>query len=227
MNAVVDLEQARLLMIEQQIRPWDVLDPTVLQTLHDVPRERYVPRQHKGLAFVDCELPLTQPAHVGQCMLAPRVEARMLQDLQVKAGDKVLEIGTGSGYMAALLANQARQVFTLEIDPALAQLATQTLAHEEVPNVAVITGDAAQPATWQAHAPFDVIVLSGSVAELPEALLQALAPGGRLGAVVGQLPMMSFTVFEASAGHGCVAMPRWDTVLPRLHGFAEPSSFTF
>ena len=226
MNAAVDTEQARVLMIEQQIRPWDVLDTEVLQTLRQVPREHYVPRQYKGLAFVDCELPLTQPTRPGQCMLPPRVEARMLQDLQIQPSDKVLEIGTGSGYMAALLAHRARQVLTVEIDPALAQLATQTLAREEVANVAVITGNGALSVAWQAHAPFDVIVLSGSVAHIPDNLMQALTPGGRLGAVVGQLPMMQFVVAKASAGRAA-ATPRWDTVLPRLQGFDEPSTFTF
>ena len=150
----------------------------------------------------------------------------MLQDLQIQPSDKVLEIGTGSGYMAALLAHRARQVLTVEIDPALAQLATQTLAREEVANVAVITGNGALSVAWQAHAPFYVIVLSGSVAHIPDNLMQALTPGGRLGAVVGQLPMMQFVVANASAGRAA-ATPRWDTVLPRLQGFDEPSTFTF
>ena len=118
-----DVEQARFNMIEQQVRPWEVLDPQVLALLGDVKREHFVPEAHKALAFVDMDIPLTQPAQDGQCMLSPRVEARMVQDLQLQPTDKVLEIGTGSGFSAALMARLAKQVLSLEIDPALASKA--------------------------------------------------------------------------------------------------------
>ena len=180
----MNIEQARFNMIEQQIRTWEVLDDGVLQLLSVVKREDFVPPAYRSMAFVDTEVPLPN----GQSMLAPKVEARMLQELAVQRHERVLEIGAGSGYMAALLAHKAQHVTTLEIDPELARFAADNLRRAWVMNVTVLNADASDGPP--ADGPFDVIVLSGSVAEVPPALLAQLKPGGRLAAIVGQLPVM-------------------------------------
>ena len=176
----MNIEQARFNMIEQQIRPWDVLNLGVLELLAVVKREDFVPPEHRGMAFVDTEVPLSN----GECMLAPKVEARLLQELAVHKHERVLEIGAGSGYMAALLAHKAQHVTTLEIHPELARFAAANLRRAGVTNVTVTTADASQ--TLPTDGPFDVIVLSGSVAEVPETLLAHLKTGGRLAAIVGR-----------------------------------------
>jgi protein-L-isoaspartate(D-aspartate) O-methyltransferase len=221
MTTLTPLEQARFNMIEQQIRPWDVLDPEVLALLSVVKREDFVPLAHKALAFVDMELPLPE----GQCMLAPRVEARMLQQLQVQKTDKVLEIGAGSGYMAALLAHRAQRVISLEIKPALAQLARANLQKAGITNAEVREADGAKDVS--VDGPFDIIVLSGSVAEVPQALLAQLKPGGRLAAIVGNEPMMRATFVTRTGEAGYTTTQPWDTVAARLLNFPEPSRFNF
>ena len=217
----MNLELARFNMIEQQIRPWDVLDTSVLHLLALVKREEFVPPAHKALAFVDMEIPL--PA--GQVMLAPRVEARMLQDVAVQKHEKVLEIGAGSGYMAALLAHRAQRVISLEIDPELVAMARANLQKAGIHNAEVRHGDGAKGVPVEG--PFDVIMLSGSVAEVPQALLAGLKVGGRLAAIVGDEPMMRATFVTRVSDTECRTMQPWDTVAPRLVNFAEHSSFVF
>jgi protein-L-isoaspartate(D-aspartate) O-methyltransferase len=219
----MDLNQARFNMIEQQIRPWEVLDPQVLELLSVVQRENFAPLAHKALAFVDMEIPLGSAPN--QVMLAPRVQARLLQDLAVKKTDKVLDIGTGSGFMAALLAHQAAQVLSLEIDAALAAQAQANLQKAGVSNVTVRTADGSQGAA--ADGPFDVILLNGSVAEVPAALLQQLTVGGRLAAIVGTEPMMRATVITRTSESNWTTTEPWDCNAPRLSGFGEPSRFQF
>ena len=166
----MNVEQARFNMIEQQIRPWDVLDSHVLDLLAAVRREDFVPAAHRQLAFADLQIPLKpgpQAVALGQVMLEPRVEARMLQDLRVGKHEKVLEVGTGSGFMAALLGHRAQRVLTLEIDPALAETAHANLQRAGVLNVEVRLADGAST-DLSADGPFDAIVLSGSVAQVPE-----------------------------------------------------------
>ncbi|SDG60242.1 protein-L-isoaspartate O-methyltransferase family protein [Propionivibrio dicarboxylicus] len=187
----VSNETARFNMIQQQIRPWEVLDPVVLKLLSVVRREDFVPDAYRDLAFADVEIPLRPgeaQALPGQSMLAPRLEARILQELNIRNTDTVLEVGTGSGFMAALLAAKAEFVYSVEIDSELADQARANLANAGVVNVQVETGDGAQG--WPAHAPYDVIVLSASTPVLPEAVLQQLKVGGRLIAVVGEAPAM-------------------------------------
>jgi len=217
----MNVEQARFNMIEQQIRPWDVLDPTVLALLTVVKREDFVPAVYRSLAFVDSEVPL--PA--GQCMLAPRVEARLLQELELHKHERVLEIGAGSGYMAALLAHRAQQVITLEIVPELVQFATANLRRAAIANATVRQADGSRGLA--AEAPFDAIVLSGSVAEVPQGLLGQLKIGGRLIGIVGQQPVMRATLVTRSSEHGYASVELFDTVAPRLVGFDEPPRFTF
>ena len=229
----MNVEQARFNMIEQQIRTWEVLDDTVLSLLSEVKREEFVPPAYRSMAFVDTEVPLPN----GQSMLAPKVEARILQELAVQRHERVLEVGTGSGYMAALLAHKAQHVTTLEIDAELARFASDNLRRAWVMNVSVLNVDASKAPP--VDGPFDVIVLSGSVAEVPPALLGQLKPGGRLAAIVGQLPVMRAELVTrapapaagspaaASGSGGFSTVVLFDTVAPRLVGFAEPSRFTF
>jgi len=225
MNTTHDLEHLRFNMIEQQIRPWDVLDFDILGLLGQIRREDYVPAAHRGLAFFDMEIPLADGSVPGQVMLSPKVEARMLQDLHVQKTESVLEIGTGSGFMAALLANRAKQVLSLEIDPQLAASATDTLRRNGVGNVEVRVADGAKP--LPSGPTFDVIVLSGSVAKVPQGLLGSLNIGGRLAAIVGNEPMMrAHFITRVSEGQWETIQP-WDTVAPRLLNFPEPSRFNF
>lgn len=223
----MNTEQARFNMIEQQVRPWNVSDVTVLGLLSTVKREDFVPAAHKGLAFADLEIPLTgsgeEAMAMGQCMLAPRLEARMLQDLAVRPTDTVLEIGTGSGYSAALLASIAQRVITLEINPDLAATARTNLRNAGFQNTEVRVADGSRLSVVDGR--FDVIVLSGSVAEIPHALLSLLKVGGRLGAIVGDEPMMQATVVTRTSDTSFSTAQGWDTVAPRLQNFPEPSRF--
>jgi protein-L-isoaspartate(D-aspartate) O-methyltransferase len=217
----MNIELARFNMIEQQIRPWDVLNLGVLELLAVVKREDFVPPEHRGMAFVDTEVPLPG----GECMLAPKVEARLLQELAVHKHERVLEIGAGSGYMAALLAHKAQHVTTLEINPELARFAAANLKRAGVMNVTVATADGSK--ALPADGPFDVILLSGSVAEVPEALLAQLKVGGRLAAIVGFDPVMRAVLIKREADHGVTRSVLFDTVAARLHGFKEPTRFHF
>ncbi|MBQ0931560.1 protein-L-isoaspartate O-methyltransferase family protein [Ideonella alba] len=217
----MNIEQARFNMIEQQIRPWDVLDTAVLALLGAVRREDFVPAACKALAFVDTEVPLAD----GQMMLAPRVEARLLQEAKVQRHETVLEIGTGSGFQAALLGHRALRVITLEKRPALARAARENLQRAGLANVEVREADGC--AGLAAEAPFDVILLSGSVAEVPQALLAQLKPGGRLLAIEGHEPVMRAVLVTRQGESSFAKVELFDTVAPRLEGFAEPSRFRF
>ncbi|MFS2006278.1 protein-L-isoaspartate O-methyltransferase family protein [Duganella sp. CT11-25] len=217
----MNIEQARFNMIEQQIRPWDVLDPEVLELLHVVKRENFVPAAHKALAFVDAEIPLPG----GQAMLNPKVEARLLQDVNLKKHESVLEIGTGSGYMAALLAHKGRHVTTVEVSPELKALAEKNLADNGVTNVTVELGNGAQG--WTNGAPFDVIVVSASLPVLPEALLQQLKVGGRLAVIIGQSPAMKAQLITRTGEAGYDTRTLFETDVKALSSATTPSTFTF
>ena len=229
MTAPHNLELARFNMIEQQIRPWDVLDADVLALLARMRREDFVPLAHRALAFVDMQIPLlgnTQAAEAhGWVMLEPKFEARMLQDLKMRGHEKVLEVGTGSGYMAALLAQQAQRVISLETNPDLVQLAQANLQRAGITNVDVREGDGSNGLA--SEGPFDVIVLSGSVAEVPPQLLSQLKVGGRLGAVTGSDPIMRATFITRTGEASYTTAQPWDINAPRLAGFPEPSRFSF
>ena len=217
----MNIEQARFNMIEQQIRPWEVLDQAVLSLLGVVKREDFVPVAYRAMAFVDTEVPLPG----GQHMLAPKVDARLLQELAVHKHERVLEVGAGSGFMAALLGHQAQQVTTLEIVPELARLATDNLRRASVMNVNVLQANGCRGLVVEA--PFDVILLSGSVAEVPPQLLAQLKVGGRLAAIVGQAPVMRAMLFTRSGEQSFSSVDLFDTVAPRLKGFDEPARFSF
>ncbi|KFB78009.1 MAG: Protein-L-isoaspartate O-methyltransferase [Candidatus Accumulibacter cognatus] len=206
----MDMEQARFNMIEQQIRPWEVLDPEVLGLLAAVKREVFVPEALTLLAFADLELPIGH----GQTMLPPKIEARILQEVGVRNTDIVLEVGTGSGHMAALLASKAEYVHSVEIDPVLAEIARRNLRHAGVANVSVETGDASQG--WSGPSPYDVIVISGSLPELPDVFLQQLKLGGRLAAFIGEAPVMEAQLIIRTADKAFNTINLFETVVAPL-----------
>lgn len=214
------IEQARFNMIEQQIRPWNVLDASILDLLGTVRREDFAPPAYRALAFVDTEIPLP----CGQNMLTPRVEARLLQELAVRKDEWVLEVGSGSGFMAALLGHRAAAVQTLEIHDELVAMARANLQRAGAGNVTVEHADGAH---YAKRAEFDVIVLSGSVAQVPQDLLQRLKPGGRLAAIVGFEPVMRAQIVTRATENDFVTRDLFDTVAMRLENFAEPSRFRF
>ncbi len=227
--SALDVDKARFNMIEQQVRPWDVADSVVLGLLKDIPREAFTPPAYQSLAFADMDVPLSSPAMEGECMLPPKVQARVAQDVAVKPTDSVLHIGTGSGYMAAMLAKQGRRVLSLEINPALAKTAADNLKRAGISNVEVVCADASAYgcAACGGQAPYDVIVLSGSVAEVPADLLDLLRIGGRLFAFVGDEPMMRATLVTRSSDTAFATEQPWDYVVPRLKHFPAPSTFRF
>ena len=217
----MNIEQARFNMIEQQIRPWDVLDQEVLGLLAIVKREKFVPAAYASLAFADFEIPL--PA--GQNMLSPKIEARILQELNVRKHESVLEIGAGSGYMAALLAHRARHVLTIDIEPALSALARDNLSANGISNADVATGDAVLG--WPSHAPYDVICVSGGLPVLPRELLDQLKIGGRLAAFVGGLPVMRAQIVTRVGETEFRVSEVFDTYVAPLTNAVEPSRFRF
>jgi len=213
----MNLDQARANMVEQQIRPWEVLDPAVLDLLYAVPREEFVPPALRNLAFADLELPIGE----GEKMMAPKIEARILQGLALRKTERVLEVGTGSGYLTALLARSAAHVHSLEIRPALAAFGRANLERQEVDNVTLEIGDGARGDAKRA--PYDAIVLTGSTPILPATLREQLAPGGRLFAVVGEAPIMVARLVTCTAPGVYATVDMFDTVLAPLVN-AEPAA---
>jgi len=217
----MNIEQARFNMIEQQIRPWNVLDQDVLDLLVVVKREDFVPPAYKSLAFVDTEIPLPG----GEAMFTPKIEARILQEIGVKKHENVLEIGAGSGYMAALLAHRGRHVTSVEISPELKTLAEKNLAGAGVSNVTVELGDGAQG--WAKGAPFDAIVISGALEVLPEAFLKQIKVGGRIAAIIGEAPVMSAQIITRVSETGYDTVKVFETSVKYLATSVKPSHFTF
>ncbi|GHU04311.1 protein-L-isoaspartate O-methyltransferase [Betaproteobacteria bacterium] len=221
----INTEKARFNMIQQQIRPWGVLDPDVLGLLNVLKREDFVPAEYKELAFADIEIPLKNGARPGQTLLAPRIEARLLQELAIKNTDKVLEIGAGSGYMAALLAAKAEFVYTVEIDPELVDQARHNLRQANVANVSVDLGDASRG--WDLYAPYDAIVVSGSLPVLPDTLPRQLKIGGRLIAVVGEAPSMEVQWVKRTDENAFSSENLFETVLVPLVNATRQKKFVF
>jgi protein-L-isoaspartate(D-aspartate) O-methyltransferase len=221
----MNIEKARFLMIEQQIRPWDVLDTDVLELLVVVKREAFVPLAYRALAFADAEIPLPH----GENMLTPKLEARILQELAIKKHENVLEIGAGSGYMAALLAYKARHVTTVEIEPELKALAEKNLADYGVTNVDVLLGDAAQGLSDanQPNAPYDVIVVSGSLPIIPEKLLAQIKIGGRMFVITGSAPAMTAQIVTRVSEVSYNTVNLFETIVKPLRNAVEPSQFKF
>jgi protein-L-isoaspartate(D-aspartate) O-methyltransferase len=216
-----DTRQARFNMIEQQIRTWDVLDPVVLAVLDKVPRENFVAESQKGLAFADIELPIGY----GQTMLAPKVEGRILQAVGVKKTDKVLLVGTGSGYLTALLATLADHVHAVEICPELSALAKGRLEKQNIRNVTLHVADAANG--FASAAPYDVIVFTGSLQLRPLAAEKMLNVGGRLFAVVGEQPIMEATLTQRISEDAFRQEAIFETCLPPLKNAPQTEKFEF
>ena len=221
----MNLEQARFNMVEQQIRPWEVLDAEVLNLLYAVHREEFVPAAHRGLAFSDLEIPLYTGAAPGEYMMQPKLEARILQELSVKKSDKVLEVGTGSGYLTALLAHRALSVVSIELNPAIKSIGEKNLAPQAFNNISLALGDGAQG--WTKAAPYDVIVLTGSTPVLPQTLLEQLKPGGRLFAVVGDAPVMEARLVTCNAPGAFQSTVLFETCTAALVNAAQPKRFSF
>jgi protein-L-isoaspartate(D-aspartate) O-methyltransferase len=223
----LNIENARSKMIEQQIRPWNVLDPNVLDLLTRVQREAFIPKSHRHLAFVDMEVPL--PEH--QVMLAPKVEARLLQELNLTPADKALEIGTGSGFMAALIARLAASVLTVEKAPALAEFAQTNLNNANITNVEIVQANGLIENPRWAHVGFDAIAISGAVEKIPDHLIGLLNPGGRLVAITGQAPVMQAVLIErvgdAPVNHGVRSTVLFETLTRLLDDAPKISHFKF
>ena len=217
----MNVEQARFNMVEQQIRPWEVLDQDVLDLLYVVRREEFVPTEFRELAFSDTEIPLGD----GERMWAPRVEARVLQALVTKKSEKALEVGTGSGYFAALLAHCVHHVTSVEINPRLKAFAEQNLQRQGIDNATLELGDAAQG--WKAQAPYDLIVITGSVPVLPQQFIDQLKAGGRVFAIIGDPPVMAARIVTATADGAGRATNLFETCFPPLRNAAQPKRFSF
>lgn len=219
--ASVNFDQARFNMVEQQIRPWEVLDPKVLELFQSVKREDFMPAAYRALAFADTQIPLTAKART----LPPKLEAKLLQELRVRKSDRVLEIGTGSGFMAALLGAVAADVVTLELDKGLAETARANLKRAGADNVTVEVADGAKG--FPGRAPFDVIVVSGAIPEVPAALVQQLKVGGRLVAIVGDAPVMNAVLVVKSSDTAAATTILFETLADPLVGFPQPARFEF
>ena len=215
----MDFETARFNMVEQQVRPWEVLDQAVLDRLAAVPREQFVPEDYRRLAYADTRIPLGN----GDVMMPPREEGRLLQALALTARDHVLEVGTGSGYLAALAAGLSRRVTTIEISPERKARAETSLT--EFNNVEVIEGDAVRG--WAAVGPYDAIAVTGSLPELDDAFLRQLKPGGRLFVVVGEPPAMEARLVTRTGAQDWATESLFETVLPPLAGARRPNQFEF
>jgi len=217
----MNLEQARTNMVEQQIRPWEVLDQSVLDLLYTVPREEFVPASCRNLAFSDLEIPIGE----GERMWSPKLEARVLQELAPKRSDRVLEVGTGSGYLTALLAHRSAHVYSVEIRPTLAAFGKANLLRHGLDNVTLAVGDGASGyANWS---PYDVVVLTGSVPSMPRSVLESLVPGGRAFAVVGDAPVMTAMIVTCSAPGAFRTTELFETLLAPLVNCEQPPRFRF
>lgn len=223
-HALSELELARYYMVEQQIRPWYVEDEHVLQALMQLPRENFVPPAYQAMAFADTEVPLIiDSVDTNEYMLKPVIEARLAVSLELKPTDGVLEIGTGSGYQAALLAQLAQQVTSVEINSTLAAFAESNLQRQHIQNVIVEIGDAHEG--W-GNTEYDAILLTGSVPAVPDALKYQLCIGGRLVAVVGTNPIMTAIRITRTSAASFDTTPLFDTVIKPLRG-SRVSRFQF
>jgi protein-L-isoaspartate(D-aspartate) O-methyltransferase len=215
------LEQARFNMVEQQIRTWEVLNQDVLDLLFEMKREEFLPERSRVLAFVD----MAAPIGCGEFALPPKLEARIVQELSLTASDRVLEIGSGCGYMTALLAKSAQHVTSVEIIPELSAFAEKNLRAHGIENVSLAVGDGAQG--WISAQAFDVIVLTGSTPALPEVFMQSLNPGGRLFAVVGEEPIMKAMLISRSGQSGAEHHELFETCVPALKHALQREQFVF
>lgn len=223
MNSM-DFEKARFNMVEQQIRPWDVLDPRVLAVINTIPREQFTPENYKHLAYADIRIPLSDDDS-DCCMLNPNIEGRILQHLDISEDDVVLEIGTGTGYLTACLASLARHVDSVEIDENLSALAEKNLAAQGIDNVTISTGDAAKG--WQQKQFYDAIAITASMSDVPETYLKMLKPGGRLFVITGEPPVMTAHLVTRTDDNKWITENLFETCIGPLCGTKKPETFSF
>lgn len=217
----MNIEQARFNMVEQQIRTWDVLDQGVLDLLFAVKREEFLPERTRPLAFVD----MAAPIGFGEFTWPPKLEARVIQALSLKKTDRVLEIGTGCGYLTALLAKTAQHVTSVEIVAELSTFAEKNLRAHSIENVILAVGDGAQG--WKSQQNFDAIILTGSTPALPESFVKNLNPGGRLFAIVGEEPIMKACLISRSAQDRTARQDLFETCVPPLKHALQREQFVF
>ena len=216
-----NFETARFNMVEQQVRPWDVLDPQVLQLLSSEPRQDYVPEAYRQLAYADIEIPLGHD----EAMMYPRVEGRMLQTLNLRPTDKILEIGTGSGFVTSLLAHLGESVYSVEIHPEFSESAAQKLAAHNLTNVTLDVGDGVRG--WEQHAPYDAILVTGSIPELYDEFKHQLTVGGRLAVVVGTGVVMEALQVVRNGENSWTTTSLFETELKPLVHADAPRAFQF
>ena len=216
-----NIELARSNMIEQQIRPAEVLDQRVLETISDTPREAFVPETYQDLAFSDINVDLGN----AEVMMKPIMEARILQALNIQPGDKILEIGTGSGYLTALLAKLGGHVESVEIEPKILEQAKTRLGNQGITNVTLVQGDAS--GGWNQNEAFDVIAITGSFPILPESFQKQLTVGGRMAVIVGESPVMETLLITRAAEDQWVTQALFETDFPALKNVEQPQAFIF
>jgi protein-L-isoaspartate(D-aspartate) O-methyltransferase len=217
----MEIKTARFNMVEQQIRPWEVFDKRVLDLMGEAPRHEYVPSAYRNLAFADLHIPLGN----GREMMSPKVEARLLQALEIQPTDKILEVGTGCGYLTSLLAALGGQVISVDTDTGLSAQAATNLSDHGIDNVTLEIGDASKG--WCASQPYDVIVVNGSMPCLPQSLNENLTIGGRLAAIVGKSPVMEALLIQRVGQKSWSDVALFETDLAALPDTEEPQHFVF
>lgn len=218
---MTNVELARFNMVEQQVRPWDVLDPQVLELMESMPREAFVPQAYQNVAYADIDIPIGH----GEVMLAPKYVGRMLQALNLHEGDVALEVGCGTGYVTALLAKTCREVYSVDIHQDFVDTTAKNLATLDITNITLETGDASHG--WDAHAPYDVIFISGSLPVLPETFQKSLNRGGRLVAIVGDSPVMEAVLISRTGLHEWSQEALFETDIRPLENATKPQRFIF
>lgn len=220
----MDFEKARFNMVEQQVRPWDVLDPRVLDVINTVPREDFTPESYKNLAYADTRIPLTDDAN-GCCMLNPNIEGRILQHLNIGDDDVVLEIGCGTGYLTACLSKLARHVDAVEINKDFSEQTEKNLAAHNITNVNVSTGDASKG--WEQKHAYDAIAITGSMPEIPEAYKKLLKIGGRLFVIIGEAPAMTAHLITRTDKNTWTTEKLFETCIDPISGTEKAETFSF
>lgn len=218
---MTNVERARFNMVEQQVRPWDVLDTQVLELMESTPREAFVPQAYQNLAYADIEIPMGH----GEVMLAPKYVGRMLQALDIQPGDVALEVGCGTGYVTALLAQTCREVYGVDIHQDFVDTTARNLAALDLNNITLEQGDAAQG--WKAHGPYDVIFITGSLPVLPDSFQQSLNRGGRLVAIVGESPVMEVVLITRIGVDEWSQETLFETDIKPLENAPKPQRFVF
>jgi protein-L-isoaspartate(D-aspartate) O-methyltransferase len=224
MNSM-DFNKARFNMVEQQVRPWDVLDPRVLNVIGNIPREQFVPEQSRNLAYADTRIPIGHYEGRTSHMLNPVIEGRLLQSLAIGEDDTVLQIGTGTGYVTACLATLARHVDSVDINPDMTALAEKNLARFEIANVTLSTGDGST--RWEQKQFYDCIAIMGSLPAIPDFYKKTLKEGGRMFVVIGDAPVMKALLVTRISKNEWTMDELFETCIDPLINAEKPAQFVF